>query len=57
MAVRSEIEVKLDENGGATVNTEKGFLTWKVKVEPRTNQKWSFGYSVKVPKEQLVVLE
>ena len=57
LAARSEIEVKLDEDGGAAVNTEKGFLTWKVKVEPRTNQKWSFGYSVKVPKEQPVVLE
>ncbi len=57
LAARSEIEVKLEEHGGATVNTEKGFLTWKVKVEPRTNQKWSFGYSVKVPKEQPVVLE
>jgi hypothetical protein len=57
LAARSEIEVKLDEDGGAAVNTEKGFLTWKVKVEPRTNQKWTFGYSVKVPKEQPVVLE
>jgi len=57
VAVRSEIEVKLDDNGGAQVNTEKGFLTWKLKVEPRTNQKWTFGYSVKVPKERMVVLE
>jgi uncharacterized protein (TIGR02231 family) len=57
IAVRSEIEVKLDDNGGAQVNTEKGFLTWKVKVDPRTNQKWTFGYSVKVPKERMVVLE
>jgi hypothetical protein len=57
LAARSEIEVKLDEDGGAAVNTEKGFLTWKVKVEPRTNQKWTFGYSVKLPKEQPVVLE
>ncbi len=55
--VRSEIEVKLDENGGAQVNAEKGFLTWKVRVEPRTNQKWGFGYSVKVPKDKVVVLE
>ncbi len=57
VAVRSEIEVKLDESAGATVNAEKGFLTWKTKVEPRTNEKWQFGYSVKVPKERLVVLE
>jgi hypothetical protein len=55
--VRSEIEVKLDESGGAIVKADKGFLTWKVSVEPRTNQKWNFGYSVKVPKEQMVVLE
>jgi len=55
--VRSEIEVKLDESGGAIVKADKGFLTWKVSVEPRTNQKWNFGYSVKVPKEQVVVLE
>lgn len=55
--VRSEIEVKLDESSGAAVKEEKGFLTWKVTVEPRTNQKWNFGYSVKVPKEKVVVLE
>ncbi|MEO8588600.1 MAG: mucoidy inhibitor MuiA family protein [Flavobacteriales bacterium] len=57
VAVRSEIEVKLDDAGGATVNVEKGFLTWKVRLEPRTNQQWRFGYSVKVPKERMVVLE
>ncbi|HRH37791.1 MAG TPA: DUF4139 domain-containing protein, partial [Flavobacteriales bacterium] len=55
--VRDEIEVHLDESGAAAVNTEKGFLTWKVRVEPRTNQKWQFGYTVKVPKEQVIVLE
>lgn len=57
VAVRSEIEVKLDDNGGASVNTEKGFLTWKERVEPRTNKQLRFGYSVKVPKEKMVVLE
>jgi hypothetical protein len=57
IAVRSEIEVKLDDNGGASVNTEKGFLTWKERVEPRTNKQLRFGYSVKVPKEKMVMLE
>ncbi|QQR88121.1 MAG: mucoidy inhibitor MuiA family protein [Flavobacteriales bacterium] len=57
VAARNEIEVKLDEDGGAEVNAEKGFLTWKVAVGPRTNQQWRFGYSVKVPKERVVVLE
>lgn len=57
IALRSEIEVKLDDNGGASVNAEKGFLTWKERVEPRTNKQLRFGYSVKVPKEKMVVLE
>jgi hypothetical protein len=57
VAVRSEIEVKLDDNGGATVNTEKGFLTWKETVEPRTNKQLRFGYSVRVPRDRVVVLE
>lgn len=57
VAVRSEIEVKLDDNGGASVNTEKGFLTWKERVEPRTSKQLRFGYSVKVPKDRMVVLE
>jgi uncharacterized protein (TIGR02231 family) len=57
IAVRSEIEVKLDDNGGASENNEKGFLTWKERVEPRTNKQLRFGYSVKVPKEKMVVLE
>lgn len=57
LAQRSEIEVKLDENGGASVNSEKGFLTWKERIEPRTNKQLRFGYSVKVPKDRSVVLE
>lgn len=57
IAQRSEIEVKLDENGGASVNAEKGFLTWKERIEPRTNKQLRFGYSVKVPKDRSVVLE
>ena len=57
LPVRSEIEVKLDDDGAAQVNAEKGFLTWKMKLEPRTDRKWTFGYSVKVPKERSVVLE
>lgn len=57
VAVRSEIEVKLDDHGGATVNAEKGFLTWKERVEPRASRQCRFGYSVKVPRDRMVVLE
>lgn len=57
IAARTEIEVTLDESSGAEVDKDKGFLTWKKRIEPRTSQKWGFGYSVRYPKEQVVVLE
>lgn len=55
--VRNEIEVRLDEAGGAIVDTEKGFLTWRMDLQPRADRSLPFGYSVKVPKERQVVLE
>lgn len=55
--VRSEIEVKLEEDGGALVNAEKGFLRWKFALEPRAARNLRFGYSVKVPKEATITLE
>lgn len=55
--VRSEIEVRLDESGGAIVDAEKGFLTWRIDLQPRADRSLLFGYSVKVPKERQVVLE
>lgn len=57
VSVRSEIEVELLENSEAKVNTDKGLLTWKRPLEPRSDQSWTFSYSVKYPKEGLVVLE
>lgn len=57
LAAREEIEVTLDEDNGAGVDKSSGFLTWKKRIEPRTNQKWTFAYSVKYPKEQVIVLE
>ncbi|MBP7515591.1 MAG: mucoidy inhibitor MuiA family protein [Flavobacteriales bacterium] len=57
VSVRSEIEVELAESSGAQVSEEKGLLTWKKSLEPRSNQTWNFGYSAKYPKEGLVVLE
>jgi hypothetical protein len=57
VAARSEIEVELVESSAAKVNEEKGFLTWKKSIEPRTNTQWVFTYSVKYPKEGVVWLE
>jgi len=57
VAVRNEIEVRLEEAGGAIVDAEKGFLTWRMDLQPRADRSLPFGYSVKVPKERPVVLE
>ena len=54
---RSEVEVKLTENGGAKVDEPKGQLTWTLKLEPKAIQKLGFTYTVKHPKDQPVVLE
>ena len=57
VAARSEIEVELLESSAAQVNEDKGFLTWKKTLEPRTTAQWVFAYSVKYPKEGVVWLE
>jgi len=57
VAARSEIEVDLLESSTAQVNEDKGFLTWKKSLEPRTTAQWVFTYSVKYPKEGVVWLE
>ena len=54
---RSEVEVKLDDAGGAKVDEQKGRLTWTLKLEPKATQKLGFTYSVKHPKDEPVVLE
>lgn len=57
VAARSEIEVDLLESSSARVNEEKGLLTWKKTLDPRTSAQWVFTYSVKYPKEGVVWLE
>ena len=57
LSPKSEIEVKLEENGGAVVNEQTGQLTWNVTVEPKSTKKLGFAYSVKHPKDMPVVVE
>ena len=54
---RSEVEVKLEDEGGATVDKDRGSLTWRIPMDPRTTKELKFTYSVKHPKDQPVVLE
>ncbi|MFN8350732.1 MAG: DUF4139 domain-containing protein [Flavobacteriales bacterium] len=57
LSPRSEIEVKLEEKGEATVNEQTGQLTWDLRVEPKSTKKVGFAYSVKHPKDMPVVVE
>jgi uncharacterized protein (TIGR02231 family) len=50
-----EVEVKLDDAGGASVNPETGVLTWKIDLKPGESQKVRFTYTVKYPKDKRIV--
>ena len=54
---QSEVEVKLEDAGGAVVEKDKAMLTWSLQIAPKESRKLGFTYSVKHPKEQPVVLE
>jgi uncharacterized protein (TIGR02231 family) len=57
LSPQSEIEVKLEDKGGAVVDEQKGTLTWNFTLEPKATKKLGFSYTVKHPKEMPVVLE
>lgn len=57
LSPQSEIEVKLTENGGATVDKDKGALSWALRLESKATRKLGFSYEVKHPKDMPVVLE
>ena len=57
LSPQSEIEVKLKEDGGASVNSDRGLLTWNMRLEPKATRKLGFSYEVKYPKDLPVVLE
>jgi Domain of unknown function (DUF4139)/N-terminal domain of unknown function (DUF4140)/TonB-dependent Receptor Plug Domain len=49
-----DIEVELLENGGATVNTDNGVLTWHLDLAPGESKQFRISYSVKYPKDKTV---
>ena len=57
LSPQSEVEVKLEDKGGAVVDEQKGTLTWRFTLEPKATRKLGFSYSVKHPKDMPVVLE
>ena len=57
LSPQSEIEVKLEENGGAAVDEQRGSLTWNFRLEPKATKKLGFSYTVRHPKDMPVVVE
>ncbi len=54
---QSEIEVKLTESGGASVDPAQGSLTWQMAIPPGKTEQVGFAYTVKYPKGLRPVLE
>lgn len=50
-----EVEIKLDDEGGAMVNAETGVLTWKLDLKPGESKKVRFSYTVRYPKDKKIV--
>jgi uncharacterized protein (TIGR02231 family) len=50
-----EVEVKLEDDGNASVNEELGILTWKIKLRSGESKKIRFSYAVKYPKDKRII--
>lgn len=51
---QKDIQVELDEDGGAQYNEEIGKLEWNVQLAPNQSKKLRFVYTVKYPKDKQI---
>ena len=51
LSQNGDVQISLQNNGGAEVNTETGILTWNLKVPASDTKKIRVGYQVKYPKD------
>jgi len=49
-----DIEVKLNNKGGAKYDEETGFLSWDLKIDSKKSVKKRFDYTVKYPKKYIL---
>jgi uncharacterized protein (TIGR02231 family) len=54
VTTNKDIEVKVQNAGGAQLDEATGKLTWTLKLEPEQSQSVRFSYEVKYPKDRLV---
>ncbi|WP_170110246.1 DUF4139 domain-containing protein [Flavilitoribacter nigricans] len=57
ISTNEDIEIDLDSPRGATVNREKGTLTWQINLVPGQSETLRFRYEVKYPKKMGLILE
>ncbi len=50
-----EIEIELTDKDGATVDAERGLLTWTVKLKPNETKKIRFGYQIRSNKDKSII--
>ena len=55
--LHSDISVDLGMHDATELNTEKGFLTWRLAIPAHSSSQHGFTYSVKAPKQMQLVLE
>lgn len=48
----TDIEITLNDKGGATTDAEKGKLTWEINLKPNETKKIRFSYQVKSAKDK-----
>ena len=56
VSANNEIQVKVLESGDAKVDEKQGRLTWEFSIRPQSAVDMQFGYEVKYPKDEFVVL-
>lgn len=57
VSVVDDIEVKRESYNGAVLDENSGKLVWELSISAQSQQKVGFGYSVKYPKREWVVLD
>jgi hypothetical protein len=57
ISTKKSIEVKPADLSGATLDEETGIMEWKMEIKPGGTEKRKMGYTVRYPKQKIVVLE
>lgn len=57
VSVNSNITVEVGNTSGGKLNEETGIITWSITIPPGSQEKLTFQYEVKYPKNERVVLD